>query len=227
MTDEDKLLSNEFSSQQVAETLIVLDGRSDLEGKDKGDSITSCSVRAAMSVAERLLRDKNRVGLLAIGAVSEKVAPAYGRRQYDRIALTLARFSPGGKFLSYNEKVSYTVRYFYPRVSQIVLISPLMDDTNFETALDLARSSNTFDLMIVSPNPLDFPLDRTPRLRLKRSREGRIAWKLAEMERKATITQLEAARTIVLDWSVFAPLEQVVVSHRQTVARRIAQLARR
>jgi uncharacterized protein (DUF58 family) len=224
MADEDKLLSNEFTTRQVAETLIVLDCGSDLI-KDKRGSITTYSVRAAMSVAQRLLRDKNRVGVLAIGATSQKVAPAYGRRQYDRIALTLAKFSPGSSF--FGERVSSTVRYFYPRVSQILLISPLIDKENTEIAFDLARSSSTFDLMILSPNPLDFPLGRNWRRRLERSREGRIALRLAEMERKATIGQLEATRMIVLDWHVFEPLEQVVAANRQNVARRVAQLAGR
>ena len=82
MPDEDESLSNEFTTQQVAETLIILDCQRNLGSKERRSSITAYSVRAAMSVAERLLRDKNRVGLLAIGEVSERVAPSYGRRQY-------------------------------------------------------------------------------------------------------------------------------------------------
>ena len=102
-----------------------------------------------------------------------------------------------------------------------------MDDGNLQIALDLARSSSTFDLMILSPNPLDFPLDRKSKLKLGKSREGRMAWRLAEMERRATITRLEAARAIVLDWHVSEPLEQVVSARRHVIARRIAQLAGR
>jgi uncharacterized protein (DUF58 family) len=226
MPYEDTLLSNEFTTQDVAETLIILDCRSDLSNiKERVNSITAYSVRAAMSVAERLLRDKNRVGLFALGAMSEKVSPSYGRRQYDRIALTLTKFTPGSKFLG--EKVSDAIRYFYPKVSQVVLISPLMDDEGLDTAMDLARSSTTFDLMIVSPDPLDFPLDRNPSIKLKKSKEGRIALKLAQLERMMMLKQLEAAGTIVLDWRVSESLEQVVASHRQSVAKRIAQLANR
>jgi uncharacterized protein (DUF58 family) len=224
LPDEGKLLANEFTSRQVAETLIILDCRSDFDNpKDKGNSITAFSVRAAMSISERLLRDKNRVGLLALGATSDRIAPSYGRRQYDRIALTLTSFSPGARFLG--EKASTMIRLFFPRVSQVVLISPLMDEENLETAFDLARSASTFDLMIVSPNPLDFPLDRKSEL-LKKTREGRIALRLSELERKSSQTQLEAARAIVLDWHVSEPLEEVVSTQRRNIAKRIAQLAR-
>ena len=226
LAEKDELLSNKFTAQQVAETLIVLDCRSDSgTSKDRKDSITSYSVRAAMSLSERLLRDKNRVGFLAVGSVSQRVSPSYGRRQYDRIALTLARLEVGGRFSS--ESISSTIRYFYPRVSQVVLISPLMDYGNLDIALDLARGSRSFDLMIVSPNPLDFPLDRSPELSLKASREGKIGWRLAKMERNTTITQLETSGAIVLDWRVFVPFEQVVAAYRHMASRQIARLARR
>ncbi len=226
MADEDKLLSNEFTSEQVAEVLIVLDGRGDIgDPKDRTSSITSYSVKATMSIAERLLRDKNRVGLLAIGEISERIAPSYGRRQFDSIAVTLTKFNPGRVPLGVS--ADYTVRYYFPRVSQIVLISPLMDYDNREMALDLVRSSGTFDLMVVSPNPLDFPLGENQKLKLEKSREGRLGLKIAELERKATIRQLEAARAVVLDWHVREPLEQIVATQKKGVSKRIAQLSRR
>lgn len=224
--DEDTLLSNEFMTQDVAETLILLDCRSDLsEIRERVNSITAYSVRAAMSVAERLLRDKNRVGLFALGSVSSKVLPSYGRRQYDRIALTLSKFIPGSEFQG--ERVSVPLRYFYPRVSQVVLISPLMEGEGLDTALDVARSSDTFDLIIVSPSPLDFPLERNPAIKLNKSREGRIAWKLAQLERRKMLQRLESVGTTVIDWHVSEPLEQVIASNSQSVARRIARLANR
>lgn len=226
MTDENRLLSNEFTSEQVAEVLIILDCRSNIgDIKNRTNSITSYSVKATMSIAERLLRDKNRVGLLAIGEVSERISPAYGRRQYDRIAITLTKFNPGSAPIGVSP--AYTVRYFFPRVSQIVLISPLIDFDNKEVALELLRGYGNFDLMVVSPNPVDFPLDESRKLKLDKSVEGRLALKIAELERKATIKQLEAARAIVLDWHVYDPLQQVIETHRQKVSRRIAQLARR
>ena len=226
MVDEEMLLSNEFTSEQVAEVLIVLDCRSNIgDQSDRGSSIVSYCAKATMSIAERLLRDKNRVGLLAIGEVSERIAPSYGRRQFDRIALTLTKFVPGR--VPHGVSAAYTVRFFFPRVSQIVLVSPLMDHDNLMTALDLTKNTGTFDLMIVSPNPLDFPLETNPKTKLERSRDGRLALKITELERKAMIRQLEAAKTIVLDWHVRDPLEQVVATYRQGVSKRIAQLARK
>ncbi len=228
------LLANEFTDQRVAETLIIIDGRSGFELEEKLDSINSYSLRAAMSIAERLLRDKNRVGLLAMGLFTERVAPAYGRRQFDRISLTLARFVAGrGSSIYGAGSVPYAIRYHFPRVSQLVLISPLMDDVTLETAADLCRNASTYDLMIVSPNSLDFPLKGGDRRKKKSSTrfatgaEWRIAWKLAKMEREANITRLEGLGAIVLDWRVSDSLEQVVAAHRHAVARRIAQLSHR
>ena len=220
----DELLTNEFTTQQVAETLIILDCQSDLGVKDRENSLVAHSIRATMSIAERLLRDKNRVGLLAIGSTSSRVSPGYGRRQYDKIAMTLCSFTPGR---SLAQEISNTVKYYYPRVSQVVLISPLMDQENLYTAFDLARASSTFDLMVLSPNHLDFPLDRESRKKLAKSLEGRLALRLADVDRKSVIQKLEGARAIVLDWHVTTPLEQVIAANRLLVARRIAQLASR
>ena len=241
VSDESVILANEFTDQRVAETLIIVDGRSGFELEEKRDSINSYSVRAAMSIAERLLRDKNRVGLLTMGSFTERVAPAYGRRQFDRISLTLARFVAGRRPQVYGTgSVPYTIRYYFPRVSQLVLISPLMDEDTLATAADLARGASTYDLMIVSPNPLDFPLSsgeektvtnkayqRAKWTRYTRRTEWRIAWKLSTLERRTNIARLEGAGAIVLDWRVSDPLEQVIAAHRHAVAKRIAQLARR
>ena len=225
ITEENQFLINEFVAHRVAETLVIVDCRSGFDENKKDSSITTYSIRAAMSVAERLLRDKNRVGLFAIGARTERVVPGYGRRQFDRIALTLCRFAPGNRSYSIGN-ISYTVNYFYPRVSQIVLISPLMDDMTLETASELLYNASTYDLMILSPNPLDFPLDGQRVSRLIKSREGKLAWKLAVLERRANLARLEASRAIVLDWHVSEPLEQVIGAHKHIVSRRIAEMAR-
>lgn len=225
IAEENQFLINEFVTHRVAETLVIVDCRNGFDEDKKDSSITTYSIRAAMSVAERLLRDKNRVGLFAIGAKTDRVTPGYGRRQFDKIALTLCRFTPGNRSYSIGN-ISYTVNYFYPRVSQIVLISPLMDDTTLETASELLYNASTYDLMILSPNPLDFPLDIQRFSRLSKSREGRVALKLASMERRSNISRLEASRAIILDWRVSEPLEQVIGAYRQKVARRIAEMAR-
>ena len=151
-TADDELLLNEQSAELGADTIVIVDARpaSDLSSGDA--SLIKYSIRGAISIADKLLRDRNRVGLVTIGMDSERIPPGYGRRQYTRLVLSLIKLRAGG-FFTFENIPSY-LKYFYPHLAQVVLVSPLVDSGAYGAAAEIARSG--YELLILSPNPVDF-----------------------------------------------------------------------
>jgi len=219
-----------------ADVLIILDARRDMGGERKnrkkktkeergsgvgGQSLISYSVKASLSIAERMLRDKNRVGLLSVGSISERVSLAYGRRQFNKIILTLARVKPGGTM----QRLADVVHFYFSGISQVILVSPLMDRVALEAAAELSRIG-TYDLIVVSPDPLRFPTTTNQRRRTtrrrRRGREARIGLSLSLMERRTNIAQIRMAGALVIDWDVSDPLDRVIGLHNRPLAKKRA-----
>jgi uncharacterized protein (DUF58 family) len=216
----DEFLVNEYMAEVGAEVLIVVDaGRSPGSGSDRDPAVTF-SARAALSIAERLLHDRNRVGLLTTGANPSRIAAAYGKRHFDRIALSLLQLEPGGSDAQW--WVERSLHLFFPNISQIVFVSALTNANSLATAAEVARHGGR-DVIIVSPNPLGLA---KPRTRDLRSREWKIARRLAEMERTIDLDRLRSANALVIDWTTSASLEEVLEVHRRALARHAAFSAR-
>ena len=131
LASEDLLL-NEQTAELGADTIIIVDARPASDLSSGGESLINYSIRAAISVADKLLRDRNRVGLVTIGMDTERIPPGYGRRQYNRLVLSLIKVRSGG-FFTFENIPSY-LKYFYPHLAQVVLISPLIDSGAFSPA---------------------------------------------------------------------------------------------
>ncbi len=217
--DEHRFFVNEYMAELGAEALIIVDARSVSEIGVRPNSTGSFSIRAAISIADRLLRDRNRVGLITIGSRASRIPPGYGRRQFDRIVLALLDLLPGQS--AHLESISRNLHIFYPNVSQVVFVSPLIDDSSFATAADISRSKH--DMIVVSPNPLDFESIRS---RGSSKRERSIARRLADLERNANIEQLRSANALVIDWNTSAPLEEVLEVHSRAMRKHFVQAMR-
>ena len=214
----DELLVNEYMAELGAEVLIVVDA-----GRPLGsgcDPVVTYSAKAALSIAERLLHDRNRVGLLTTGANTSRIPTGYGRRHFDRIALSLLQLQPGESDVQW--WVERSLHLFFPNVSQIIFVSALASATSIATAAEIARHRGR-DVIIVSPNPLG--LAEHSRRDLG-SREWRIARRLAEMERTIDLDALRSANALVVDWTTSASLEEVLEMHRRALSRHAASSAR-
>ncbi len=226
ISDEDRLLVNEYMAELGAETMIVLDCRAVSAIGRKEESTFSHSVRAAITISDRLLKDKNRVGLFAIAANSQRLSPRYGIRQHNRIVESLLRVRPGEDWAIGN-LVKY-IHFFYPHISQVIFISPLADDGSINAVNDLSRAH--FDLFVISPNPLDFGAEAGTvgngllRRNIMLGEEGRLALALARLERDSLIGQLRQNNAVVIDWHVSQPLEEAIELNRRAWARRAEQL---
>jgi uncharacterized protein (DUF58 family) len=224
-TEEEQLLLNEQSAELGADTIVILDARpvSNIVSAEN-ESLVSHSVRAAISITDKLLRDRNRVGLVTIGLDTHRIAPGYGRRQYNRLVLSLIRVRVGG-FFTFENIPSY-LKFFYPHLAQVVIISPLIDWQSLNAAAEIARSG--YELLVISPNPHDFSPVRTADSRSNREKERTlsIALSLAELSRKANLEELRNANVFVLDWKKDEPLDYVLSKNIRAWGRQ-AELTRR
>ncbi len=218
--ESDEFLVNEYIAEVGAEVLIVVDaGQASGVGRDR-NLLVKDSVRAAISIAERLLHDRNRVGLLTTGENPRRIASGYGRRQFDKIALSLLRLEPGESDIEW--WVERSLHMFFPHISQIIFVSPLMGASSKAAAAELVRNGDR-DVIVVSPNPIALAKPTTGR---EEARDWRIALRLARMERAIDMDRLRSANALVVDWTTPASLEEVMEVHKRALSKYAALSAR-
>jgi uncharacterized protein (DUF58 family) len=194
------MYSNEFEQERVADVGIVLDGRQKTNIFDKEHSLFEHSVLAAAALADVLLSQGNRVGLLNYGRLLHWTFPGYGKIQRERILQALAHAQVGNSTVF--SELEYIPAQLFPPHSQIVLVSPLdADDVNVLVQL----RARGYQVMVVSPDPVTFESSYLPP-----TESVNLAARLLRMERNLLIQKLQRAGIQVLDWDVSQPFDQVV-----------------
>ncbi|HEX2696711.1 MAG TPA: DUF58 domain-containing protein, partial [Anaerolineales bacterium] len=120
------LYSNEYQQERVADVGIVLDGRERSNLFAGGHSLFEHSVLAAGALADALLTQGNRVGLLVYSQYLQWTLPGYGKLQRERILHALSHAQTGSSQIF--DGLQYLPTRMFPAESQIVLVSPLAQD---------------------------------------------------------------------------------------------------
>ena len=194
------LYANEFQQERVADVGIVLDGRWRTNEFARGYSLFEYSVQAAASLADALLTQGNRVGMLVYAAFLRWSIPGYGKVQRERILHSLAHAKPGGSDI-FADFEHLPTRLFPPE-SQIILISPLHED-DFLPLVQLRAQG--YQILVISPNPVKFELSYLPK-----NRNVELAGRVIGMERALLLQKMQRANIQVLDWDVTEPFDLVV-----------------
>ena len=190
------LLTNERESERSGDVILVLDAR---EAADVGiytSNTVELGIRALASLASRLLRDRNRVGLVVQRDVMDWVTPAFGRRQLYRIIDTLIGVRPGGA--APFEQIGWMLRRNLPTKAMLIIISPLVDRSVTETIAELRASG--FDIMLLSPSSLE-----VDRLTIGEDWYEELAYRLLRMQRDGDVGYLRRFAHVV-DWNPEEPL---------------------
>ena len=198
--EEDVLYASEFQQERVADVGIVLDGRMRTNEFARGHSLFEYSVQAAAALADALLTQGNRVGMLVYAAFLRWSLPGYGKVQRERILHSLAHARPGGSDV-FADFEHLPTRLFPPE-SQIILISPLHED-DFSPLLQLRARG--YQILVISPNPVKFELSYLPKIR-----NVDLAGRVISMERALLLQKVQRASIQVLDWDVAEPFDLVV-----------------
>ena len=196
----DKVYANEFQQERVADVGIVLDGRLRTNEFSGGHSLFEHSVQAAASLADALLMQGNRVGLLVYATFLRWTFPGYGKIQRERILHALANAKTGESQV-FADLVHLPARLFPPE-SQIILVSPLSEDDMLPLVQLRAQG---YEVMVVSPNPVQFELSFLPP-----HESNDLAGRVVRMERTLLLQRMRRAGIHVLDWDVTEPFDLFV-----------------
>jgi uncharacterized protein (DUF58 family) len=199
----DRTLINQYLDESGGDIMIAMDFRLASEVGLPPDSTLTQSTRAAAAIAYRLLRDRNRVGLIGIGDDLVKVLPGFGRRQFERIVAGLLILKPGDGWDMGN--LPKVLSLYFSRQTQIVAISPLLDEKSCETIVETSNAG--YRVVVVSPSPIGI---RTAG-ETGRGVEGLVALRLARLERETRLSRLRRYAA-VLDWDTSEPLGDAVRS---------------
>lgn len=197
---DEALYSNEFQQERVADVGIVLDGRMRTNEFAGGHSLFEHSVQAAAALADALLTQGNRVGLLVYASYLRWTLPGYGKVQRARILHTLAHARPGGSEV-FSDLENLPTRLF-PAKSQIILVSPLTSDDLMPL---IQLRAEGYQVLVVSPNPVEFELSYLPR-----RPHVDLAARVIRMERTLLLQKIRRAGIQVLDWDVAEPFDLAV-----------------
>lgn len=196
----DKFYSNEFQQERVADVGIVLDGRLRTNEFAGGHSLFEYSVQAAASLADALLNQGNRVGLLLYASYLSWTFPGYGKIQRERILHALAN-ARAGESQVFSDLEHIPSRLFPPK-SEILLVSPLSED-DLKPLIHLRAQG--YEVMVVSPNPVRFELSYLPANEMTQ-----LAGRVIHMERILLLQKMGRAGIHVLDWDVADPFDLFV-----------------
>lgn len=194
----EELYSNEYQQERVADVAVVLDGRVRSNLFIGGHSLFEHSVLAAGTLADALLSQGNRVGLLIYGHYLKWTWPGYGKLQRERILHALSHAEPGSSQVF--DGLEYLPTRMFPPESQIILVSPLMEE-DYETLVQLRARG--YQVLVVSPDPVKFeqrhlPVDSAVQL----------AARIVQLERGLLVRNLKRAGVQVVDWDVDQPFDQ-------------------
>ncbi len=205
---ERSLFTNEYEQERIADVGLILDARAQNDVRTPGDSLYDRTTQAAASLADMLLDQGNRVGLLIYGRGREGVFPGYGSRQRECIYRALGRTATGHNY-ALESLMQLPVRFF-PAGSQIIFIGPL---TGADDSIVLTRMrANGYGVIALSPDPVDFELAS---LQADAAPAGvpdyrKAARRIAQVERQLAVAGLRRVGVQVVDWHVDCPLDQAL-----------------
>lgn len=198
------------SPERNADVVIFLDAFSDLRAGDH--SILEHAVRAASSVAQALLAERNRVGLIGFGGVLRLLVPGMGRQLYQIVDALLDTKI----MLSYAWKgVDVIPARSLPPRALVVAVSPLLDERSVQALLDLRGRG--FDLAVLEIPPEPF-------VRTSESDAERLAFRVWRMQRASLRHRFERLGVAFASWSGDEPLDRAM--EEVELFRRHARLAR-
>ena len=192
------LYSNEFQQERVADVGMVLDGRMRSNIFKSGHSLFEHSVLAAGALADAFLNQGDRVGLLVYSHYLQWTWPGYGKLQRERILHALSRAAPGASQVF--DGLQYLPTRMFPIESQIVLVSPLVEDDYLPLIQLRARG---YQVMVVSPDPVSFEQSYLPG-----RPDFQLAARIIRMERKLMLNRIQRAGIQLVEWNVDQPFDQ-------------------
>jgi uncharacterized protein (DUF58 family) len=195
----DKTYSNQYMSELGAEAVLVVDKSSASDFGVPPESALAYVERCAASISGGLLSRGNRVGMVIFGEEVRKVRPGTGRKQLERMLLTLVRTEKGSAETL--ELLPEYVTSSFPKAAQVVAVSSLADP---RILAPLLRLGSRRDLRVVTPTLIE---DGESGGQVDETRKLAVA--LVELN-KSTIMERLGRRAVVAEWRVTGPIDMAL-----------------
>jgi uncharacterized protein (DUF58 family) len=195
-----ELWVNEAHPERNADIVLFLDTFA--EARRGGPGTLDLAVRAAGSLVERYLRNKDRVGLISFGGVLNWLIPATGIVQLYRIVDALLDTEIVLNY-AWKDIDLIPVRTLPPK-ALIVALTPLIDKRSVAALIDLRRRG--FDLVVVEIDPAPYVEPGVEELE-------QLAFRIWRLRREALRAEYERVGVPVVPWregeSLQVALEEV------------------
>jgi uncharacterized protein (DUF58 family) len=194
------LVVNQRHPERNADVVIFLDSFAEARAAEQGTF--EHAVRAAATLATRLLERRDRVGLVAFGGVLRWLEPGGGLVQ--RYRLVDALLETGVEFSYAWKDVNVIPARTLPTSALVVALTPLLDERSVSALVDLRGRGHDLVVLEVSPDPYVEPAnDPSDRVAFR-------LWRLQRAELRARFERLGVAvSTLDVDTTVEAALEEV------------------
>jgi uncharacterized protein (DUF58 family) len=205
-----ELWVNQQFVERNADVILFLD--SFTEARQDAAGTLDQAIRAAASLTEQYLAQKDRVGLVNFGGVLNWLRPGTGLLQRYRIVEALLDTEIT---LSYAWKeIEVLPRGTLPPKALVIALTPLLDERAMRALLDLR--ARAIDVVIVEISPVPFASPPP-------GPSGELAYRLWLLRREARRLEYERAGAPVVVWNdgepLTAVLEGVISSRRHARAR--------
>jgi uncharacterized protein (DUF58 family) len=205
----DKLYSNEFEQERIADIGLILDARKRTNVSIQNISVFEYSISATASLADMFLRDGNRVALLIYGRGLERTYPGYGKYQRETIMRALSYAKTGDSMVF--DSFDYLPTRLFPAKSQIVIISPLCGD---DPKVLSRIKAHGYNILVVSPDPVTFEQSY-----IASSEALALGVRLARAQRVLWIRYLQRVGIPVIDWHTDQSLDNAIQSTSRRLGR--------
>ncbi len=182
-----KFFTNQYSAELAGEVMIVLDARRFGSRLEDESSALDRGPSAAATLAYALLLERNRVGLMIMGDVLDKVYPAAGRRQLDRILLLLSSYSPGSRWKI--SMVAHYLKLLFSRIMDVIIVTSIPDEQVLTGVANLRNQG--YSVTVVSSSP-EFVKD--PRAS---DEANQLAMKIVETNRQILLRRIRKYANVI------------------------------
>lgn len=195
---------NEHEHEAPADLVLVLDAREHGNVGAGYASTLESGIRAVVSLSERTVRDRYKVGLVVLGPRIEWIHPATGRRQHERIVERLLDVWHGGWY-QVGSVLPGLPANVLPKGATVVLVTPGHADPTLPWTVQ-ALAARHVRCVVLAPSPETAEVAHGAL-----GRKGEAAARVLRLERRRFLEGLRRSGALVVDWDVRRPLAEALV----------------
>lgn len=183
-----RLMTNQYANELGGDVVIAVDLRNQVSIDFSGEKLEKYTKKAAALVSYRLIKERNRVGMIIVGSSLIKVPSGFGKRQLDRILYALMQTKAGG--LWEIENLPKFLSFFFPKIIYVIVITPMSDEKSYNAVLQTAVKG--YRTLLISPTPI-------PAKSIATSKYEEVAINLLSVERKLRLESLRRYLEVI-EW---------------------------